>query len=957
MPTKRPTGYYDVKQSAGEKGKRGKGVKKSTTENVAKQTKSLKKGEKLDCRKRSNKTLKECVERALKKAREKKARESATGRYSKSRKGVKQPKNRKKPKKHTTKGGVVRGGLPIATQGFRDDRVAGRGQPQQQIQASQPQGINMGFGSPFGVGAVFNQLQSAQVREREAQAKAQTEVKRIFDEKQALSQRIQAQNTQLDILRSRFDTGEFRPPPRDSGRQPTGMVSKGGAKSVGFASESEFSADPDARIQDWVSLGGLGDATYDTEFHNNIQTKKRALQIKALDKEREEGVRWEGSPVDSPPPQPVSSPMGAVGASAIGGGFSGGFGALSLRPYTTEAEKNPNKNLLDTIFAGGIEYGDGTEFNDDPTTPENFAQTGVRAGIENRLLLSIPREDYYGEKHLRDAHPYGESEDTYNDATKKIEYKWVEPYINIEGENIDDYDEKDWDWKVVPENAPKYNTPHEFSYDKLGDWGEYDLDFNIQREVGGTPNLTINKDGVESQFDLLEKDYGVPYQEDQKIRDLFPPLPITFSQRQLRDRETGTQRRVRHIRQSPIRTPTQTIGDDAILNRGGTPRRELSEGGEDPLFDFGEEPTDTREGGRLPSPQILDKVVPISNEDVRELSESQEGETELNKKQKGDLNQLVKRFRNTGARGGGTSEVDFSYGGATIETQKQAYEDMDKVYREEGSTGFYEDFEKIEGHKNMLAPLVRAIGQPIDFNMPKGITADNYFGMKLDGTGKTHKRIKKNKKGLVIGQGEYLEDEDEWDAPPARWEQVVFDKEEKIVRLHEYTDHTEFDMKYGNPYKPTQDVDTGVIKDRGYSGVLQPADQFGRFVSNFDDKRVVWSPFTQSWEDRPEGLSGIFTRPQQAYNSSLEQDAEGMPQPFRNTMPKDKDNKGISQYSIADAIGNQDMTQLVVGRGRQREGEQGRVEEVPIDVILGEVEESGDWTSESGSGSSSGSGD
>ena len=71
----RPTGYYDVKISAGEKGKSGKGVKKAVAEAIDKQHKSLKKGEKLDCRKRGNKKLKECIERALKKRKEKEARD------------------------------------------------------------------------------------------------------------------------------------------------------------------------------------------------------------------------------------------------------------------------------------------------------------------------------------------------------------------------------------------------------------------------------------------------------------------------------------------------------------------------------------------------------------------------------------------------------------------------------------------------------------------------------------------------------------------------------------------------------------------------------------------------------------------------------------------------------------------------------------------------------------------
>ena len=287
MPTKRPTGYYDVKQSAGEKGKTGKGVKKSNAQNVAKQTKSLKKKETLDCRKRGNKTLKECVERALKKAKEKRDREKSGSRYAKSRKGVKQPKNRKKPKKHTTKSGVTRGGLPIATQGFRDDRIAGRGQPQQQVQASQPQGVNMGFGSPFGVGAVYNQLQSSQVREREAQSQRKGEVARIFNQKNALSQRIEAQDTtithqrtQLDILRSRFDSGELRGDPRST----RGGRTKGGTQSVGFASElGEGSIGGRGGTQ---SVNDLEDAKVDSVFAQDFRAETVALQIKALELRR-----------------------------------------------------------------------------------------------------------------------------------------------------------------------------------------------------------------------------------------------------------------------------------------------------------------------------------------------------------------------------------------------------------------------------------------------------------------------------------------------------------------------------------------------------------------------------------------------------------------------------------------------------------------------------------------------
>ncbi len=254
-----------------------KGVKLTQEEAKAKKHKSYRRGEKLDCRKKENKTLKECIERALKKRREAEERKKSGKRYTKSRKGVKQPVNRKRPKAHTTKSGVKKGG-GIAQQVFRQDTITGRDTPQQTYPQPQPQpqqGINMGFGSPFGVGAVFNQLQTAQVKQREAETKSQTQIEKRFNQEKALKDRIEAQNqtilqreTQLDILRSRFDRGDFR-----GERQRVGGTEP--ARSVVFDDPRESK-----------SIGDLQDIQSDITFHNDLAVKKKALQIKALNKDR-----------------------------------------------------------------------------------------------------------------------------------------------------------------------------------------------------------------------------------------------------------------------------------------------------------------------------------------------------------------------------------------------------------------------------------------------------------------------------------------------------------------------------------------------------------------------------------------------------------------------------------------------------------------------------------------------
>jgi len=1015
---KRPIGYYDVKQSAGEKGKSGKGVKKAVAEAVAKQHKSVKKGEKLDCRKRGNKTLKECIERALKKAREKEATRKATGRYAKSRKGTKQPKGRKKPKKHTTKKGVVRGGIPIASQVYRDDRVAGRGQPQQQVQASQPQGVNMGFGSPFGVGAVFNQLQSAGVREREAQAKAQTEVQRRFDSGKALSQRIEAQDqtitqqrTQLDILRSRFDTGQFRPPQptTDRGRQPYGMRGAGGGASVGFASQSGLSReDIGERAK---SMADLEDAERDSDFLNPLTIQKRALQIKELDRQREESrakTKVGGGKAKPPPPSPLVEQKPILELRTLSS-----EGAtpkireeakleLKRRAELTPTPRgaNPSSSLIGFLQDTAQIRGGGGAGND-PNDPYEYSGHG--ADFPDRLLLSIPEVDYYGERHLRDASEYGEISSEYNKETQKREYKWREPR--------DDYEESGR-YHEVPENAPLYNDPIDFAREKLGRWrgkrdfAGYELDFRIQNEeidsAGYTPGVPtaeqkpqvlINQGGKRFVYDLLPDTYGVPFAEEKRMRDElvskeakdFFGRPLSINQRieQLSNREafgrSGGGRRSALIgggfSQLKDRvavgtaragmTPTTPEAERLELGRASSvdpvEREEQATAveeairtpsdweGSDDAFNFeGEDPEGRtpRAEGREPSPEVLDAVVPIGDKDVEDLSSSSSEESgiDLTDKQTTDLNKLVKRFKNTSARGRGKSEVDFSDGGVSLAKQKEVYERMSNLYSEFGddNTDVNDEFEGISGYNHMLAPLVRPVGNPIDFDMAKGITADNYFGMALDGEGTNQKKIKKSKKGFSME----VPESDDWTPPPARWEQAVFGESGILRRLQEYHHPDQFDIDTGRPLAPRLEKRVGSLGVEAFAE-LTPANQYGRFVSTFTDgdrdqanwRPVVWQPFTQSWEDRPKGLAGVYARPQQIYQSSLAQDVEGMPQPFRTTIPKGSE-KGFSEYSIAEEDGQYLLTQLSKGRGAG--GDAGIVEEVPIDVVGGEVVEQDD---------------
>ena len=223
--------------------------------------------QKKDCRKRVNKTLVECIERRKRKLAEKKLRKETGKRYAKSRKGVKQPKNRKRP----VKKGSRPQGLSIAQQGFRQDVIAGRGQPPPKL--TQPQGawggVNMGFGSPFGIGAVYNQLQTAQTREVQAQSK----VKKIFKSNEALTQRLDAQQLQIENIRGGRRGGgllALPPPPAFDDDDPRG--------------------DAPVNVRELPpSVEDVMDSEFDRDFQelNDDEVERKADQIRVLEVRRD----------------------------------------------------------------------------------------------------------------------------------------------------------------------------------------------------------------------------------------------------------------------------------------------------------------------------------------------------------------------------------------------------------------------------------------------------------------------------------------------------------------------------------------------------------------------------------------------------------------------------------------------------------------------------------------------